>query len=80
MESEAALNEKVNEVINKAVEDLLAVEVPEDAPPVDEELRQLEVSNLRLTTQARMFVPDGDLHEVTDIISSYHTIKMPRII
>jgi hypothetical protein len=79
-EAEAAQNERVNEIINKAVEELLAVEQPEDAPPIDEEYRKLEVENLRLKTQARMFIPDGELHDSIKEIQNYHTIKMPRII
>jgi hypothetical protein len=49
---EADLQEKITEVINKAVEDVLNVEQPEqpEGKVVDEEQKQLELSNLRLTT------------------------------
>lgn len=40
---ETDLQDKVSEVINKAVEDVLAVEVPEDAPVPEEELKQMEL-------------------------------------
>ena len=46
---EAEIQERATETISKAVEDLLAIEVPEGTV-VDEEQKQLDLSNLRLTT------------------------------
>jgi len=80
---EADLQEKVAEVINKAVEDVLNVEQPEqpEGKVVDEEQKQLELSNLRLTTQSEMFKPkDGLLYESIAEIAHLHVVKMPRIV
>jgi len=78
---ETELQDKISEVINKAVEDVLNVEPVEGAPPVDEEQKQLDLSNLRLTTQSDMFKPKkGLLYDSIAEIANLHVIKMPRIV
>jgi len=78
---ETELNEKVTEIIGKAVEDLLAIEQPEGVEPKDEETKQIDLSLVRLTTQVQMFkAPEGILHECIAEIAHFHVIKMPRII
>lgn len=62
------------------MEDLLAIEHPENVV-VEEEQKQLDIQNVRLTTQSGLFkAPDGPLHESLSEISKLHVIKMPRII
>jgi len=77
---EAEIQEKATETISKVVEDLLAIEVPEGTV-VDEEQKQLDLSNLRLTTQSEFFKPtEGIMYKSCMEIAELNVIKMPRII
>lgn len=77
---EAEIQERATETINKSVEDLLAIELPEGTV-VDEEQKQLDLTNLRLTTQSEFFKPtQGIMYKSCTEIADLHVIKMPRII